>query len=106
MPLLESNRQKTAFWGAQRILWEWCVVPFGLIDAPSYFQRQMDKVLINLPFARCNIDDIVIRGTNLSDHLQHLSTIFDRFRKAGLKVHSSKNGDFLGHSLSAEGLSH
>ena len=51
MALLEADRSKTAFWGAQRILWEWCVVPFGLKNAPSYFQKQMDKVLINLPFA-------------------------------------------------------
>ena len=40
MALLEADRAKTAFWGAQRILWEWCVVPFGLKNAPSYFQKQ------------------------------------------------------------------
>ena len=55
MALLEADRAKTAFWGAQRILWEWCVVPFGLKNAPSYFQKQMDKVLLNLSFARCYI---------------------------------------------------
>ena len=60
MPLRECDRAKTAFWGAHRMLWEWCVVPFGLRNAPPYFQKQMDKVLLNLPFARCYIDDIVI----------------------------------------------
>ena len=45
MPLREAHTAKTAFWGAQRMLWEWCVVPFGLKNAPPYFQKQMDKVL-------------------------------------------------------------
>ena len=38
MPLREEDRCKTAFWGANRVLWEWPVVPFGLKNAPPYFQ--------------------------------------------------------------------
>ena len=111
MGLRECDRSKTAFWGAHRILWEWCVVPFGLKNAPPYFQRQMDKVLINMSFARCYIDDIVVWSENLQDHLKHLSAVFDRLRKAGLKVHPGKcefaldKINFLGHCVSAEGLS-
>ena len=37
MPLRPGDRAKTAFWGANRILWEWLVVPFGLKNAPPYF---------------------------------------------------------------------
>ena len=33
MPLRVEDRMKTAFWGANRILWEWLVVPFGLTEA-------------------------------------------------------------------------
>ena len=111
MPLRECDRAKTAFWGAKRILWEWCVVPFGLKNAPPYFQKQMDKVLINLPFARCYIDDIVIWSSNMEDHLKHIAAVFARLRKAQLKVHPGKcvfavdKIDFLGHCVSAEGLS-
>ena len=111
MTLRESDRSKTAFWGTQRVLWEWCVVPFGLKNAPPYFQKQMDKVLINLPFARCYIDDIVIWSSNMEDHLKHLTAVFARLRVAGLKVHPGKcvfaidKIDFLGHCVSAEGLS-
>ena len=87
------------------------MVPFGLKNAPPYFQKQMDKVLINMPFARCHIDDIVIWSTNLEEHLKHLSPVFARSRQAGLKVHPGKcvfavnQIDFLGHCVSAEGLS-
>ena len=111
MSVLEADRSKTAFWGAQRILWEWCVVPFGLKNAPPYFQRQMDKVLAGLPFARCYIDDIVIWSKDVKEHLEHISAVFARLRDAGLKVHPGKcqfavdKIDFLGHTLSAKGLS-
>ena len=60
MPLREEDWCKTAFWGANRQLWEWLVVPFGLKNAPPYFQRRMDEVLWGLPFVRCYIDDIVV----------------------------------------------
>ena len=90
MPLSEADWPKPSFWGAQRLLWEWCVVPLGLKNAPSYFQRQMDKILVNLPFARCYVDDIVTWSTTLSEHLQHLSTVFERLRNTGLKVHPGK----------------
>ena len=111
MPLRECDRSKTEFWGAQRMLWEWCVVPFGLKNAPPYFQKQMDKVLVNLPFARCYIDDIVIWSCNIKENLKHLSAVFARLRQAGLKGHPGKcvfavdQIDFLGHCVFAEGLS-
>ena len=60
MPLREEDRVKTAFWGANRMLWEWLVVPFGLKNVPPYFQRRMDQVLQGLDYCRCYIDDIVV----------------------------------------------
>ena len=63
MPLRREDQAKTAFWGANIILWEWLVVPFGLKNAPPYFQRRMDEVLKDLPFCRCCIDDIIIWST-------------------------------------------
>ena len=38
MPLRVEDRVKTTFWGANRILWEWLVLSFGLKNAPPYFQ--------------------------------------------------------------------
>ena len=107
MPLREEDWCKTAFWGANRQLWEWLVVPFGLKNAPPYFQRRMDEVLQGLPFVRCYIDDIVVWSNNLEEHIQHLQQIFQRLREAGLKVHPGKcvfaanSIDFLGHRISA-----
>ena len=68
-------------------MWEWLIVPFGLKNAPPYFQRRMDQVLQGLPFARCYIDDIIIWSRNLEEHMEHLKEVFRRLREAGLKVH-------------------
>ena len=58
------------------------MVPFGIKNAPPYFQRRMDQVLRDLPFCRCYIDDIVIWSLNVMEHVRHLSMVFHRLREA------------------------
>ena len=36
---------------------EWNVVPYGLKNAPPFFQRTMDRILASLRNSRCYIDD-------------------------------------------------
>ena len=92
------------------MLWEWLVLPFGLKNAPPYFQRRMNEVLKGLNFVRCYIDDIVIRSNNLEEHLDHIKQVFERLRGAGLKMYPGKcvfgtdSIEFLGHRISAGGL--
>ena len=70
----------------------------------------MDEVLKDLPFCGCYIDDIIIWSTTLEEHLRHLKVVFDRLRKAGLKVHQrtcvfgADSINFLGHRISADKL--
>ena len=87
------------------------MVPFGLKKPPPYFQRQMDKVLVGLRFVRCYIDDIVVKSRNSVEHLEHPSALFARLQSARLKGHPGKcqfavdKIDFLGHTVSTQGLS-
>src|SRR3546814_6284213 len=61
MPLAEDCRALTAF-ATPDGLFEYCRVPFGLKNAPRYFQRAMAAVLGGLVGVVCEVfvDDIVV----------------------------------------------
>ena len=104
------SRAKTAFvtpFGK----YEFLMVPFGLAQAPAYFQLLMNKVLKGLKFAMTYLDDIIIFSENELQHLEHLEIVFSYLREAGLKMKHSKCDFFkskihyLGHLISPEGIS-
>ena len=106
----KSSRAKTAFvmpFGK----YEFLMVPFGLAQAPAYFQLLMNKVLKGLKFTMTYLDDIIIFSQDESQHLEHLEIIFSHLREAGLKMKRSKCDFFkseihyLGHLISPEGIS-
>ena len=55
---------------------EFKVGPFGLAQAPAYFQRLVE-VLRGLPFAFGYLDDILIFSPNIKTHLEHIKVLFD-----------------------------
>ena len=49
-----------------------CVkVPFGLAQAPTYFQKLMTAILKDFDFAIAYLDDIIIFSTTVEEHLSH-----------------------------------
>ena len=67
--------------------WQFKHTPFGLSQAPAYFQLLIDKVLMGCSsFAMGYLDDIIIFSKTEEEHLQHLEEIFARLRKFGLKM--------------------
>ena len=77
--------------------------PFGLVQAPAYFQRLVNKVLVGLPFTFGYLDDVLIYSPNVKTHLKHLRQVFQRMREADcnfLKVHLQ----YLGHIISGKGI--
>ena len=63
------------------------MVPFGLAQAPAYFQALISEVLKGLSyFTTVYLDDIIIFSQTEEEHLKHLEIIFGRLKEAGLKL--------------------
>ena len=91
--------------------WQFKCTPFGLSQAPAYFQLLIDKVLMGCSsFPMGYLDDIIIFSKTEEEHLQHLEEIFIRLRKFGLKMKREKCSFFkkhiqyLGHLVSENGF--
>lgn len=74
------------------------VMPFGLMNAPSTFQRMVDKVLCSMPFARVYLDDVVVFSANMEDHMKHVREVFGATSTEVLKLKIIKC-NFAMHSL-------
>ena len=87
-------------------------MPFGLCNGPATFQRLMDLVLAGLQMSQClvYIDDVIVVGRTFDEHLGNLQEVFERVRRAGLKLKPSKCSflqervSYLGHEVSREGV--
>ena len=90
--------------------YEYVKVPFGLAQAPAYFQELMTGVLKDLPFAMAYLDDITIYSSTPEEHLQHIKTVFEKLHHAKLSMKLSKchffakEIQYLGHILGVEGI--
>ena len=87
----DESRPLTAFI-TQGGLYEFNVMPFGLCNTPSTFQRMMEATLRGLQWHQCLIylDDVIVFSQTFDDHLRHLSLVFDRLRIVNLKSKPSK----------------
>ena len=96
-----EDRHKTAF-TCPAGFFQWKVVPFGLKNAPAFFQRRMDYIFGKYDFICVYIDDILIHSADLESHLQHLNIFLDEVRQHGIvplkkkMVLFQKSIDFLG----------
>ena len=112
LELSPESQPKSAFviGGPKGGKWEFKRCPFGLTQAPAYFQMLVNKVFEGLTFAFGYLDDILIYSRNMEEHLQHVRTLFERMRQADLKLTKRKcnflkaHVQYLGHYISGQGL--
>ena len=69
----KDSQEKTAF-NTCSGYYEFCVMPFGLCNGPSTFQRLMESVLMGLSRSSCMVylDDVMVIGRNFTQHLENL----------------------------------
>ena len=75
MELLKRARPKSAF-VTPTDKYEFTRCPFGLTQAPAYFQWLINKVLTGLDFAFVYLDDILIHSPDVPTHLVHMRQLF------------------------------
>ena len=91
-------------------LWEFLRMPFGHKNAAQSFQRLMDGILRDVPFAFVYLDDILVASHSPQEHHQHLQQLFTLLSSNGLVIDKAKcvfgadEINFLGHHVSAAGI--
>jgi hypothetical protein len=107
----QQDIEKTAF-RTHHGHFEFLVMPFGLTNAPSTFQSLMNDIFGSLlrKFVLVFFDDILIYSRSWTEHLQHLSTVFELLRANHLYVRQDKCNfgqqrvNYLGHVIDRDGV--
>ena len=110
--LTQASKEKSAFvvGGPYAGKYQWNRCPFGLTQAPAYFQRVVHEVIEGLTFAYGYLDDILVFSKSIEEHFQHCEIIFKRLKKYKLKLSYEKCAflksqvQYLGHLLSGAGI--
>jgi len=89
--VVPEDEAKTAF-KTHHDHWEFRVMPFGLTNAPATFQALMNTIFQPL-LRKCVlvfVDDILIYSKSLTEHLEHLTHVFNILNQHQLYLKKSK----------------
>lgn len=109
--LLDEESKQFVTINTHKGLFKYNRLVFGVASSPAIFQRTMDNLLQNIPQVAVYLDDILVTGTTEAEHLRNLDQVLKRMAEAGLRLKRSKcmfqapSVTYLGHKISAEGLS-
>lgn len=107
----ETDKCKTAFvcpFG----FWEFNRMPQGISNAPSTFQRLMERCMgdLNRKEVLVFIDDLIVFSETLEEHEARLLRVFNHLKEYGLKLSPEKchffqtSVKYLGHIVSQSGV--
>src|SRR5271166_2269843 len=107
----EGDEWKTAF----RIrygLYEFQVLPLGLINTPASFQRLINSILHEYQdvFVLAYLDDILVYSAMMKEHRKHITQVLEKIAGSDLYLNPKKcewhktEVKYLGFILSSEGI--
>jgi len=112
LKIKQGDVLKTAF-QTRYVHYEFLVLAFGLTNAPAYFIDLMNRVFHTVldKFVVVFVDDILVYSKSKEDHMEHLRIILKTLAEHKLYAKLKKcefwieKVHFLGHVISAEGIS-
>src|SRR6267154_693809 len=111
VPIKKESQEKTTF-VVQDGAYQFTRTPFGCQGSGGHFQLVMSDVLKGMTYRDVivYVDDILVYNANFDDHLKSLKEVFDRLRKANMRLNGKKCSfgipeiTYLGHKISGEGI--
>ena len=107
---LEEGSQKYVTVNTHKGLFQCKRLPFGIASAPALFQRTIESLLQGLTSVCVYMNNILVTGKDIKEHLHNLGGVMRRLEEAGMKVKHEKclflfsEVEYLGHVISSAGL--
>lgn len=83
---------------------------FGLINALDTFQKMIEELMKDIPFARAYLDGVIIHFDTIEGHVEHLQVVLCLLRKSELGLRFKKcsfgtdSVELLGPIVSTDGV--
>ncbi|CAA29527.1 unnamed protein product [Figwort mosaic virus] len=102
--VLDEESQKLTAFTCPQGHFQWKVVPFGLKQAPSIFQRHMQTALNGADkFCMVYVDDIIVFSNSELDHYNHVYAVLKIVEKYGI-ILSKKKANLFKEKINFLGL--
>lgn len=109
IPVAIESQDKTAFVTPDG-QYQFKRMPFGLANAPSVFQRTMNKILSKVNYIIVYMDDVLIPSESFDQGMERLKEVLQVLKDAGLTLKTKKCSffctelEFLGFHVSEQGI--
>ena len=107
--MAEESKNFTTFVTTKGLM-RFKVMPFGMVDSGSTYNRVARKLLEGAQDIESYVDDVLGHTKDWNRHIQMLRDFFERIRRANLCLRSSKckigfdTVDFLGHTMRKDSI--
>ena len=109
VPLDENSRELVTI-NAHKGLFQYTRLPFGVSAAPAVFQRCMENLFQGCKGMSVYLDDLLVAGSTVKEHLENLDKVLGIMATAGLTLNLTKckfmlpSVEYLGHVIDQHGL--
>lgn len=107
---LDDESKKLVTIATHKGLFQYQRLPYGVACAPAQFQKIIESLVSDIEGCVSFLDDILISGRNMQEHMFRVERVLSRLQETGLKVSLDKcdffadKVEYLGYIISKEGL--